>query len=93
MTDLIEMITARLLSGIIQACEEMIVPPGSPPASDAVNTAAAVVQAGLPTPGEVLPLAVVALVFIAAAALIILRPQMASIAYRRGPEITSRTLI
>lgn len=78
MTDLIDMIASRLLSGLIQACEEMLVPPGSPPASDAVDTAAAVVQAGLPAPGEVLPLAVVALVFIVTAASIILRAQMAS---------------
>ena len=77
MTDLIDMIASRLLSGLIQACEEMLVPPGSPPASDAVDTAAAVVQAGLPAPGEVLPLAVVALVFILTAASIILRAQMA----------------
>ena len=77
MTDLIDMIASRLLSGLIQACEEMLVPPGSPPASDAVDTAAAVAQAGLPAPGEVLPLAVVALVFIVTAASIILRAQMA----------------
>ncbi len=87
MTDLIDMIASRLLSGLIQACEEMVVPPASPPASDAVDTAAAVVQAGLPAPGELLPLTVVALVFIVTAAVIILRARMASSAQNSGLEL------
>ncbi len=78
MTDLIDMIASRLLSGLIQACEEMVVPPGSSPVSDAVDSASSVVQAGLPASGEMLPLAAVALVFIGTAAMIILRAQTAS---------------
>ncbi len=87
MTDLIDMIASHLFSGLIQACEEMVVPPGSPPAGDAVETAAAVVQVGLPAPGEVLPLAVVALVFIVTATLILLRAQIASTTHRSEPGI------
>lgn len=87
MTDLIDMIASRLFSGLIQTCEEMVVPPGSPPAGDAVETAAAVVQAGLPAPGEVLPLAVLTLVFIVTAALVILRAQTASSTQNSGLEL------
>ncbi len=87
MTDLIDMIASRLLSGLIQACEEMVIPPGSVPASDAVDTAAAVIQAGLPAPGEMLPLAGVALVFIVSAALIILRARTASKQHLTDSEI------
>ena len=77
MTDLMHMIAARLSSGLLQACEDMIVPPGSPPAGDAVETAASVMQAGLPASGELLPLAATAVVFIAAVAIIIVRAQIA----------------
>ncbi len=87
MTNFIDMIASRVLSGLIQACEEMVVPPGSSAPNDAVDTAAVVVQAGLPAPGEVLPLAVVALAFIVTAAMIIVRAQMASSKHRAESEI------
>ncbi len=75
MAHLIEAITAHLLSGLIQACEDMTLPAGSPPVGDAVQSAASIVQAGLPAPGESLPLTAAAIGFIVAIALILLRSQ------------------
>ncbi len=73
MAHLIEAIAADLLSGLIRACDDMPVPAGSPPVGDAVQSAASIVQAGLPAPGESLPLAAAAIGFIVAIALILLR--------------------
>ena len=82
MTHLIDAIAAYLLSGLIRACEDMTIPVGSPPVGDAVQSAASIVQAGLPAPGESLPLAVVAIGFIVAIALILLRSQTSSASSR-----------
>jgi len=78
MTHLIDAIGTNLLSGLIRACEDMTIPAGSPPVGDAVQSAASIVQAGLPAPGETLPLAAVAIGFIVAVALILLRSQISS---------------
>ncbi len=75
MTQLIDAIAARLLSGLIRACEDMTIPAGSPPVGDVVQSGALVVQAGLPAPGESLPFVAVAIGFIVAVALILLRSQ------------------
>lgn len=76
MNDFTNMIASRLLSGLVRVCEDMTVPAGAPPAHDAVQTAASVVQAGLPAPGEMLPLLAVALAFIAAVAMVLVRTQV-----------------
>ena len=78
MIHLIDAIAAHLLSGLVRACEDMTIPAGSPPVGDAVQSAASIMQAGLPAPGELLPLAAVALMFIVAIALIFLRAQKPS---------------
>jgi len=78
MTQLIDAIVPRLLSGLIRACEDMTIPPGSPPVGDVVQSGASIVQAGLPAPGESLPLAAVAIGFIVAIALILLRSKTLS---------------
>ncbi len=78
MTHLIDAIGAYLLSGLIRACEDMTLPAGSPPVGDAVQSASSIVQSGLPAPGESLPLAAVAVGFIVAIALILLRSQTSS---------------
>ena len=75
MTHLIDAIGAYLLSGLIRACEDMTIPAGSPPVGDAAQSVASIVQAGLPAPGETLPLAAVAIGLIVAVALILLRSQ------------------
>ena len=90
MTHLIDAIAAYLLSGLIRACEDMTIPAGSPPVGDAVQSAASIVQAGLPAPGELLPLAAVALGFIVAIALILIRSQAPSASPRS--EISTNIL-
>ncbi|MDQ3080138.1 MAG: hypothetical protein M3R03_09100 [Pseudomonadota bacterium] len=78
MTQLIDAIAAHLLSGFIRACEDMTIPAGSPPVADVVQSGASIVQAGLLAPGESLPLAAVAIGFIVATVLILLRSQTSS---------------
>jgi len=78
MTHLIDAAVAHLLSGLMRACEDMTIPAGSPPVDDVVQSGATIVQAGLPAPGESLPLAAVAIGFIVAIALILLRSQSSS---------------
>ncbi len=78
MTHLIDAIGAYLLSGLIRACEDMTIPAGSPPVGDVVQSGASIVQAGLPAPGESLPLAALAIGFVVAIALILLRSQTSS---------------
>lgn len=78
MTHLIDAIGAYLLSGLLRACEDMTIPAGSPPVGDVVQAGASIMQAGLPAPGELLPLAAVAIGFIVAIALILLRSQTSS---------------
>lgn len=73
MTHLIDAIAAYLLSGLIRACEDMTIPAGSPPVGDVVQSGTSILHAGLPAPGESLPLAAVAIGFIVAIALILLR--------------------
>lgn len=75
MTHFIDAIAVYPLSGLIRACEDMTVPAGPPPVGDIVQSGASIVQAGLPAPGESLPLAAVAIGFIVAIALILLRSQ------------------
>ncbi len=78
MPHLIDAITAYLLSGLIRACEDMAIPAGSPPVSDAAQSAALIVQAGLPAPGEALPLAALAIGFVVAIALVLPRSRTPS---------------
>ena len=73
MTDLTVLIAARLMSQLMQACEDMALPGDTPPAGEIVDAASSVVQAGLPAPGEFLPLAAAFAAFIIAGALIFLR--------------------
>lgn len=73
MTELTDLIAARLLSQVMRVCEDMAVPGGTPPAGEIVDAASSVVQAGLPAPGEVLPLAAAFVAFVVAGGLILLR--------------------
>ncbi len=64
-------LTTRLFSSVVQACEEMALPGGKPPivSVDVGST----VQAALPAPGEILPLAITVLLFLGTAAWIMAR--------------------
>jgi len=73
MTDLTDLIAARVMSQLLQVCEDMALPGGTPPAGEIVDAASSVVQAGLPAPGEFLPLAAAFVAFIVACGLILLR--------------------
>ncbi len=78
MPDYLDLLTTRLLSSVLQACEEMALPGGKPPTVpvDVGST----VQGALPAPGEILPLVIMVLLFVGTAAWIGLR----------GSERTSR---
>lgn len=71
MPDYLDLLTARLLSSVLQACEEMALPGGKPPAVpvDVGST----VQGALPAPGEILPLVVMLVLFVGTAAWIMAR--------------------
>ncbi len=71
MPDYLDLLTTRLLSSVLQACEEMALPGGKPPTVpvDVGST----VQGALPAPGEILPLVIVMLLFVGTAAWIGLR--------------------
>ncbi len=71
MPDYLDLLTTRLLSSALQACEEMVLPGGKPPTVpvDVGST----VQGALPAPGEILPLVIVMLLFVGTAAWIGLR--------------------
>lgn len=71
MPDYLDLLTTRLFSNVLQACEEMGLPGGKPP-SEAVDVGG-VVQGALPAPGEILPLAIMALLFVGTAAWIMVR--------------------
>ena len=71
MPDYLDLLTTRLISSILQACEEMALPGGKPPTVpvDVGST----VQGALPAPGEILPLVIMMLLFVGTAAWIVLR--------------------
>ncbi len=71
MPDYLDLLTTRLLSSVLRACEEMALPGGQPPTVpvDVGST----VQGALPAPGEILPLVIVFLLFVGTAAWIGLR--------------------
>ena len=66
-----DMLTTRLLSRVLQTCEEMTLPGGKPPTVPA--DLGSTVQGALPAPGEILPLVIVMLLFVGTAAWIGLR--------------------
>ncbi|MBA2636397.1 MAG: hypothetical protein H0U83_06895 [Sphingomonas sp.] len=71
MPDYLDLLTTRLLSSVLQACEEMAVPGGKPPTApvDVGST----VQGVLPAPGEILPMAIMVLLFVGTAIWIMAR--------------------
>ncbi len=71
MPDYLDLLTTRLLSSVLQACEEMALPGGQPPTVpvDVGST----VQGALPAPGEILPLAIMVLLFVGTAIWIMAR--------------------
>lgn len=71
MPDYLDLLTTRMLSSALQACEEMALPGGKPPTVpvDVGST----VQGALPAPGEILPLVLMMLMFVGTAAWIVLR--------------------
>ncbi len=71
MPDYLDLLATRLLSSVLQACEEMALPGGKPPTVpvDVGST----VQGALPGPGEILPLVIMMLLFVGTAAWIGLR--------------------
>ncbi len=71
MRDYLDLLTTRLLSSALQACEEMALPGGKSPTVP-VDVGSAV-QGALPAPGEVLPLVIMMLLFVGTAAWIGLR--------------------
>ena len=70
MPDYLDLLTTRLLSSVLQACEEMALPGGKPPT---VVDVGSTVQGALPTPGEILPLAIMVVLFVGTAAWIMAR--------------------
>jgi hypothetical protein len=73
MTELTDLIAARLLSQLMRVCEDPALPGGAPPAGDVVGAASSVVYGGLPASGEFLPLAAVVIAFVVAGAVILAR--------------------
>ncbi len=73
MTELTDLIAARLISQLMRVCEDPAFPGGAPPAGDVVGAASSVVHGGLPASGEFLPLAAVVVAFVVAGALVIVR--------------------
>lgn len=71
MPDFLDLLTTRLLSSVLQACEEMALPGGKPPTVPA--DVGSTVQGALPAPGEILPLVIMVLLFVGCAAWIGLR--------------------
>ena len=71
MPDYLDLLTTRLLSSVLQACEEMALPGGKPPTVPA--DVGSTVQGALPTPGEILPLAIMVVLFVGTAAWIMAR--------------------
>jgi len=71
MPDYLHLLTTKLLSSALQACEEMALPGGKPP-SEVVDVGSTV-QGSLPAPGEILPLVIMMLLFVGTAAWIGLR--------------------
>ena len=71
MPDYLDLLTTRLLSSVLEACEEMALPGGKPPTVpvDVGST----VQGALPAAGEILPLVIMFLLFVGTAAWIALR--------------------
>ena len=70
MPDYLDLLTTRLLSSVLQACEEMALPGGKPPT---VVDVGSTVQGAFPAPGEMLPLVIMFLLFVGTAAWIGLR--------------------
>lgn len=68
-----DLLTTKLVSYLLQACEEMALPGGSAPGGEASEVTSSVLQAGLPAAGEVLPLTAALAVFLIAGALILRR--------------------
>ncbi len=68
---MLDLLTTRLLSSVLQACEEMALPGGKPPTVpvDVGST----VQGALPAPCEILPLAIMVLLFVGTAAWLMVR--------------------
>ncbi len=71
MPDYLDLLTTRLLSSVLQACEEMALPGGKPATVPA--DVGSTVQGALPASGEILPLVIVFLLFVGSAAWIGLR--------------------
>lgn len=71
MPEYLDLLTNRLLSDVLRACEEMALPGAKPPTVpvDVGST----VQGALPAPSEILPLAIVLLLFVGTAVWIGLR--------------------
>ncbi len=70
MPDYLDLLTTRLLSSVLQACEEMALPGGTATVPADVGST---VQGALPASGEILPLVIVFLLFVGSAAWIGLR--------------------
>ncbi len=85
MTELTDLIAARLISLLMRICEDAALPGGAPPAGDVVGAASSVVHGGLPASGEFLPLAAVVVAFVVAGAVILARGN-ANVAERRPTE-------
>ncbi len=83
MPDYLDLLTTRLLSSVLQACEEMILPGGEPPTVpvDVGST----VQGALPAPGEILPLVILFLMFVGTAAWIVFRASERKARQASGP--------
>jgi len=71
MPDYLDLLTTRLFSNVLQACEEMALP-GGKPATVPVDVGSTV-QAALPATGEILPLAIMVLLFVGTAAWLMVR--------------------